>query len=253
MNWFRAHLPARWLRSLQVLRAARVKIEVFGSQEAHSIQAAFMERHPRLRLVARKRWGVALLLLPETFDGYLAGRAKQAVRTNRRRAEKKGYRYAQLPSLDYLDDIVEINRSAPVRQGRPMGDTLVDRETMARALSQRPLIHGILGSDGRLRAYIVTLDLGDALLLSLILGHADALEDGVMYLLLSEVVRSSIEGRRSDGSPHWLMYDTFWGATPGLAYFKERMGFEPRTVKWVWVERELDPRTSAIPSRRADG
>ena len=31
------------------------------------------------------------------------------------------------------------------------------------------------------------------------------------------------------------MYDTFWGAKPGLAYFKRRTGFEAYTVNWVWV------------------
>jgi hypothetical protein len=33
------------------------------------------------------------------------------------------------------------------------------------------------------------------------------------------------------------MYDTFWGASPGLAYFKERAGFRPYTVDWVWRDQ----------------
>jgi hypothetical protein len=49
---------------------------------------------------------------------------------------------------------------------------------------------------------------------------------------------ATIEGRRPDGTPHWAMYDTFWGATKGLAYFKERVGFRQYTVDWVWVDRD---------------
>jgi hypothetical protein len=52
-----------------------------------------------------------------------------------------------------------------------------------------------------------------------------------------QVVRCGIEARRGDGSPRWIMYDTFWGASTGLAWFKERIGFRPFTVDWVWVDR----------------
>jgi hypothetical protein len=86
---------------------------------------------------------------------------------------------------------------------------------------------------------------GDSVVISMILGHADALEHGVMYLLVSEVVRATMDTRRPDGSPHWLMYDTFWGAAPGLAYFKQRLGFEPYTVAWSWLDR---PQASSVPA-----
>jgi hypothetical protein len=54
-----------------------------------------------------------------------------------------------------------------------------------------------------------------------------------MYLLVSEVIREHIERRGPDGLPIWAMYDTFWGAAPGLAYFKRRFGFAPYTVTWI--------------------
>ena len=71
-----------------------------------------------------------------------------------------------------------------------------------------------------------------------------------MYLLVSEVVRACIESRTAPGSPLWLMYDTFWGASRGLAFFKERLGFRPYTVAWHWVDRDL---TSAGPTVRYSG
>jgi hypothetical protein len=47
-------------------------------------------RFPRFPLVQRKRWGVALLALPERFDGYFAGKARLALRRKRRRATELG-------------------------------------------------------------------------------------------------------------------------------------------------------------------
>ena len=207
-----------------------------------------MSRHPRLPIMARKRWGVALIRLPATFAEYLAGGPKQAVRTNRRRATAAGYRYATVPTRDYLDDIFEINASEPSRQGRPMAEDYLDRDEVARQAERHPISHGILDADGRLRAYAITRDVGDAIILSTILGHAAALDDGVMYLLVSEVIRTAIEGRRADSTPLWVMYDTYWGAKPGLAYFKRRAGFLPYTVDWVWV---ADPAPRGRDRRRA--
>ena len=117
-----------------------------------------------------------------------------------------------------------------------MREGYLDRASVADSVGRRPMMHGVVDRDGRLRAYAVGLDLGDAILIATILGHADSLDDGVMYLLVSEMVRSAISMRRPDGSPHWLMYDTFWGAKSGLAYFKRRLGFEPYTVDWRFVE-----------------
>lgn len=70
-----------------------------------------------------------------------------------------------------------------------------------------------------------------------------------LYLLVSEVIRSYIDVRRGQGAPTREMDDTFWGATKGLAYFKERLGFKPHTVDWVWGERAwLGARRASPPS-----
>ena len=83
---------------------------------------------------------------------------------------------------------------------------------------------------GASRAYALVLDIGDAIVFSMLLGHCGRPRArGRMYLLISESIRASIEARRPDGTPNWAMYDTFWGATKGLAYFKERVGFRQYT------------------------
>lgn len=230
-------LRERRQRAESLLRAPRVRIEVFGDESAYGVYRAFTARHPRFLVTSAKRWGVALTPLPAAFEDYVGGGSRKVLRQKRRLAEKAGFRYALVSPQERLDEIMEINQSAPDRQGRPMDDGYLDREAVSRSFRGRGDVHGILDADGRLRAYALVLDIGDAVVFSRLLGHADDLEQGVMYLLVSEAIRASIEGRRPDGTPHWAMYDTFWGAAKGLAYFKERVGFRQYTVNWIWVDR----------------
>jgi hypothetical protein len=229
------HLRERWQRTLTVLRAPRIRIEVSGGHDARVTYLSYTSRHPRFRMTAFKRWGVALLPLPDSFDQYLSDCSRQA-RRRRLHATKAGFRYAVVSPQDHLDEILEINRSTPIRQGHPMAGHYVDRARVAKTFEGRSSIHGIVDSGGRLRAYALVHDIGDAFTFSLLIGHADDLDEGVMYLLVTEVIRTCIDARRAAGSPAWLMFDTFWGATKGLAFFKERVGFRPYTVDWVWVE-----------------
>jgi hypothetical protein len=231
------HFRERWSRTVTVLRAPRVRIEMYGGEEARALHRLYTARHPRFLITQHKRWGVALISLPESFDQYLRGRSKTALRQNRRRALDSGFRYALVSPQDHLDEILEINRSAPTRQGRAMEASYVDREKMIKTFEGRTTMHAILDSRGRLRAYALVAMLGDAFVFWKILGHAEDLGYGTMYLLVSEVIREYVDLRRANGSPRWAMYDTFWGASRGLAYFKERVGFRPYTVEWVWVDR----------------
>lgn len=235
MPGLRSWLLARWDRTRSVIRAPRVRISIQGDDEAYAAYRTFTARHPRVLVTERKRWGVALLAVPDTFDEYLAGHSRQLLRQKRRLAEKAGFRYASVAPQDHLEDILGINRSAPSRQGHPMSERYLDPELVGRMFVGRSTIPGIVDADGRLRAYLVGLDLGEVYVFSNILGHADDLERGVMYLLVSEVVRARIDARRTVGQPTWVMYDTFWGASAGLAYFKERVGFHPYTVDWRWA------------------
>jgi hypothetical protein len=55
-----------------------------------------------------------------------------------------------------------------------------------------------------------------------------------MYLLMTEVINSLIEERHAGSGPRWLMYDMMLGASAGLRYYKERMGFKAYIVNWRW-------------------
>ena len=69
-------------------------------------------------------------------------------------------------------------------------------------------------------------------MVSRLLGHAKFLGDGIMYLLFSEIVKDVIHKKVLLGNPKYIMYDTVLGASSGLRFFKERLGFLPFKVKW---------------------
>lgn len=219
-----------WNRSVEVLRAPRVRIRMYGDDEARDVYRLYTTRHHVFKFTKLKRWGVALVQLTPSFDAYLAGGRKEELRRRRKRALKSGYRLAQIPPLDYLDDLMAINRSAPIRQGRVMDASETDAARVQQSYEHIPLIYGILHADGRLRAYADVLVIGEVVVIKRLLGHADDLDAGIMYLLVSEIIRSFAH----PGGPLWAEYGTFWGASPGLAAFKRRTGFRPYTVDWYW-------------------
>jgi hypothetical protein len=208
-----------------------------GDAHARRLFRAFSARHRRFKVTQAKRWGVALIHLPPTIEEYLGGSSRALLRQKRRLAQRAGFRYSLVAAADHIDEILAINISSPTRQGRPLPGYYLDREHVEQTFRDRPTIHGILDASGHLRAYAWVPMAGDIVIFETLLGHADDLETGVMYLLISEVVGAAIASRDATGSPDWVMYDTFWGAAPGLVYFKERLGFKSYTVDWTWVER----------------
>ena len=55
-----------------------------------------------------------------------------------------------------------------------------------------------------------------------------------MYLLISEILRELVDARSKGSAVRWVMYDMWFGAAPGLRYFKERLDFTPYRVRWTW-------------------
>ena len=217
----------------ELYRLPRVKICLSG-KFAPVAYKYFMKPHPRYFIFRNKCLGVGLIPLPATFEEFLRGRDKQAFRTNRNRCLSKGFTCSQVDYRQYLDDMLEINCSLHSRQNKIMDHSYLEKQTIIEYFGKETQIHAVINADGKLRAYAHTHALGDLVSITRLLGHGDDLNDGVMYLLISEIVHNAIFGMDGEyDRPSWLMYDTFFGATPGLRYFKERLGFKPYVVKWV--------------------
>jgi hypothetical protein len=223
--------------ALELSRLPGVRIDLWGGEGCRQVYRSFIRPHPRFPLVQRKRHGVALVAVPDTFAGYLAGGARQAVRTNRKRALERGYTFRRINPMEHMDEILAINSSTEARQGRPMEDGYLVSKAVRASFERAPSVFGVVDRKEALCAYLDLRTCGDVAILSRLLGHAELLDEGIMYLIVTETIRELIDQRRETGSPSWVMYDTWFGGRPGIRYFKQRLGFAPYRVRWRWVDR----------------
>jgi hypothetical protein len=205
-----------------------------GDSSSEAIYQKFIRRHPRFKLIQNKRWGLALLPLPDRFEEYLRGRSKQVVRSKRSRCLGMGFRFARIDPLKHLDEILAINLSMPERQGRAMSRDYLEMDALRIHFENSPNVFGVLDEDGGVKAYADAIISGEVAILNRLLAHGEELVNGVMYLCVSEIVRVMVERKADQGMPKWLLYDTLLGSSTGLRYFKERLGFKPYKVSWVW-------------------
>jgi hypothetical protein len=168
----------------------------------------------------------------EKFDTYYRHvNGKNSAAYYARKATKRGYVFAEIDRNDHIEEIHRINMSAPVRQGREMSPAYrVKRSVYEKESHMR--CFGVKNKNGILVSYCVVGFYGEFALLSVLLGHKRYLNDGIMYLMITEVVRVLYKEYVPAGC-NYLMYDTFFGASDGLRRFKSRLGFEPYNVQWV--------------------
>lgn len=170
------------------------------------------------------------LAIPKTV-----GEWRDAHRTARKRvlrAERKGYRFEPIRRHDLVDDVWAINLSSPERQGRPMSDGYQQRPSdtplPAYACDRHAIrTYGVVAPSDRLVAYLWMYRAGELALVSSILGHADFLDDGIMYLLFAGALEHEIAAGAGV-----VVYNRHDSGTDGLRFFKERCGFEERLVEW---------------------
>lgn len=217
----------------QLSRSRPLELRLYGGEESSAAYAAFTGPHHRLPFLRNKTFGVALLPTPAPGIDPFAEPRFRASRRRRKRALDRGYAFAPFEGSSQLDRILAINRSSARRQGQPMSPSYLDAKTVARYCELRRPFFGIFDSENALRAYCHAPTLGDVALLARFFGEYDRLEDGIMYLLLSELALHFAAERARNGHPLWIMYDTYIGASAGMRIFKERCGFRPYRVKWV--------------------
>lgn len=189
---------------------------------------AFTRPHPRFRLIRAKTMGAALIDLGGFADrqAYLAQiKAKNHGGHHAKRARNKGYRFVDIDRNDYVDDIHAINTSLDSRQGRPMDERYTARREAFDTLAHFRY-HGILDPDGKLVAYATLGIYGNFAAFSQMLGVRN--NDGIMHLLLVEAISRLIDEKQL----HYIMYDTFFGAQPGLRTFKTILGFQPYRARY---------------------
>ena len=188
----------------------------------------YTKPHPRYRIIRNKTVGAALIDLEQfpSKDNYLdLIKGKNCGAHHAKRARSRGYIFTEIDRNCYVDEIHAINTSIDTRQGRPMDRHYQEKKQYFETLKHFKY-YGILNPEGKLVAYANLGSYGNFSAFSQLLGMRN--NDGIMHLLIVEVVSQLIERKQV----RYLMYDTFFGAQPGLQTFKKILGFKPYRAKY---------------------
>lgn len=196
--------------------------------DVRRMHAHFTKPHPKYKIFPNKSLGAALVDLKrfgsrEDYLGKIKGR--NSGEHHARKAKSRGYVVMEIDRNDFVDDLHEINTSLDTRQGRPMDQAYLRKETHY-PREKNYQYFGVLNASGKLMAYSNLGCYGNFVAFDRVLGVRN--NDGMMHLMITEIVGQMIES----GNYSYLMYDTFFGASPGLQTFKKMLGFEPYRVKY---------------------
>lgn len=189
-------------------------------------------RHPRFPLIRNLQYGVALFQLPDEPADYFESLEGPA-RRNVRKAERLGYTFSRIDFNQRRKEIVAIIRSTPVRQG-PMARELMTGEIgpvsdPPSRSTEHDYIYVGVSKGGELRAYAGCMVAGELFAITDLYGHHAYQPDGVVPLLLVELVKYA---RASHPQTRYCMYDKYFGASTTLRRFKRKFGFLPHKVNW---------------------
>jgi hypothetical protein len=226
----RALRPLAICAELTRMPVARLRFDsALDPDFIRATHANFTRPHPRFKVFGNKTMGAALIDLAGLAgpgDYLRTVRQRGHAGPQSRKAAARGYRLQAIERNRHIDEIHAINTSLAVRQGRPMDRAYLERVDHYPTRGHYRY-YGVFDAQGRLCAYCNLGYFGNFALLDQLLGFHN--HDGVMYLLLKEIVCGLIAERRVD----YVMYDMLLGARPGLREFKRRAGFTPYRVHYA--------------------
>lgn len=188
----------------------------------------YTKPHPTYRIIRHKTWGAALIDLQQfgSLDQYLEHiRGRNGGAHHARRARARGYVLADIDRNEHLDAIHAINTAIDERQGRPMDDSYRARPEPYERLANYHHF-GVFNAEGKLMAYAEMGRFGNFCAFSRLIGHRN--NDGFMHLAVVDIVARLLREQHV----RYLMYDTFFGALPGMQQFKTILGFTPYRVRY---------------------
>jgi hypothetical protein len=217
------------LKTLLQLPVARLRFDPrLEPVNVVSTYRYYTKRHPKFKLVQHKSWGAALIDLHrfDRRDDYLATIAgKNCGAWHARRARGRGYVVAPIDRNAHIDAIHAIHCSVEQRQGRPMDAKYQDKQCAFDVLGNFGY-YGVFDSTGKLVAYATIGRYGNFSSFAQLMGYRN--NDGIMHLLVSDIVGGLIDARQVQ----YVMYDTWFGALPGMQQFKNVLGFQPYRARF---------------------
>jgi hypothetical protein len=213
---------------------AALENDPFYLETTRAFHQSTRRRHRKFPLIRSMEYGVALCVLPERFDDYFM-MIDAAARRNYKKATRLGYRFEKIDYNQYLDDIREVRRSTPERQGRQLPSELIrDEVEPCRNPPTRTAAHdyphfGIL-REGRVVAYAGCLIAGEVCMLEHMLGHVAKQSDGIVPLLIVDIARFVMDHHPD---VKYYAYGTYFGAGTTMRRFKRKFRFMPHKVHWA--------------------
>jgi hypothetical protein len=216
-------------RDISKLPVARLEFRLdMNPDDVRQMHAHFTKPHPKYKVFQNKSLGAALVDLKRhaSRDAYMESvKGRNSAEQHARKARSRGYVLVEIDKNDFVDDLYEINTSLDSRQGRPMDGAYRQKQTRFHP-EKNYKYFGVLNSAGKLTAYSDVGFYGNFVAFNRLLGLRN--NDGAMHLMVTEIICQMIESRAYG----YLMYDTFFGASPGLKAFKTMLGFEPYRAKY---------------------
>jgi hypothetical protein len=227
MNTLARHIAT--LKMLLRMPAASLRFDP-RIEPAHvaSTYRYYTKPHPKYKVIQNKRWGAALIDLRQcpTREAYFERiKGKNCGAWHARRARTRGYVTSPIDRNAHIDAIHAINVSIGERQGRPMDANYQAKQTAFDVLGNFGY-YGVFDSAGKLVAYANIGVYGNFSAFSQLIGYRN--NDGIMHLLVSDIVARLID----EGKVEYVMYDTFFGALPGMQQFKSILGFQPYRARF---------------------
>jgi hypothetical protein len=227
--WGTLPIPETAREAAHLCRVARdlpiVETVLRDDPTGRAVLAHFKTSPPRFRALV---WGRACLQVPCEPQAYGTGRQFRALRTNCARAREMGYDPVRLDPHSYRLARHACYQSSSVRQGRPVefevwpfaGEPDEGRMFLAGCRDR----HGAIVAVGRI------LVSGQFAWMRNLIGHADHVDSGVMYLLMRFCIEE-LSSRPEPDRPRWLLFDGYFDISPGMRYFQERVGAKPRNIR----------------------
>lgn len=217
----------------EIKELPKTTLTIIG-KENKDIYKRFNKIHPKYIIIKAKTIGMCLMEKPESLDDYLKGKPKQIMRTNRSKALKNGFYFKEFDIKEYANQVLVINTSKDNRQGRKMNKSYSDINDLV-TVAEGSRTFGVFSKEGILVCYCYLKIVGDFAIFNRILGDADAMDYGIMYLMTSGIVEEWIKENLGDGIKY-LSYDMWFGGSEGLKNFKKRLGFMPYMVKYKYTD-----------------
>ncbi len=165
---------------------------------------------------------VAVICIPDSIESYLKNIGAKSRNMNKK-AEKSFIFCKVFNWNEKLDEIFEINKSSPNRQGREMDKsyTLYPKKLENLNESDYSIIHIGAFIEENLIGYVELYIYGNFAMTNRILGHKNYLKFGVMNLMIKKCVEYAIEN-----SIEYINYLTMQNRKyNSLSAFKNRVGF----------------------------